>query len=140
EDQLFEQIFVTRTGDDLTTDLFVDYTTVDGTAIAGRDYVATVSDPNVPSTQLFFAANDTTPQSIVVPIIDNHTIDGDRTFSVQLIDTSTTLFFPPTTAADVVLDQVPAVVTIQNNDTGFQFAQADYSATGKATQVTITVE
>jgi hypothetical protein len=112
EDALFEQVFVTRTGDNPNTAFDVDYTTVDGTAKAGVDYVMT-------SGTLSFASGDTTPQAILIPIKDNHTIDGNRQFFVQLT-TATQRFGNPT---NVVLDNTLATVTIVDNDTGFELSQ-----------------
>jgi hypothetical protein len=67
---------VTRSGD-LSPAVQVDYTTQDGTAHAGVDYVAT-------SGTLSFAPNQTTA-TISVPIIGNTVFgDGNRTFTVAL--------------------------------------------------------
>ena len=66
---------VTRSGD-LPPAVQVNYTTVNGTAIAGTDYVAT-------SGTLSFAANQTTA-TIAVPIIGNTLLQSNRTFTVSL--------------------------------------------------------
>jgi Ca2+-binding RTX toxin-like protein len=58
------------------TAVTVDYATVNGTAVAGVDYVAT-------SGQLVFLPG-VTSQNIVVALIDNGFPDGDKVFSVQL--------------------------------------------------------
>ena len=58
------------------TTVTVDYATVNGTAVAGVDYVAT-------SGQLVFLPR-VTSQNIVVTLIDNGFPDGDKVFSVQL--------------------------------------------------------
>jgi len=129
EDALFAQVFVTRTGDNLNTPFNVDYTTVDGTAIAGTDYVTTMGT-------LTFASGDSTPQAIIIPIIDNHRIDGDRSFFVQL--TNVTSGFQ-TNPPNVVLDASPATVTIHDNDLGFQLSQATYGFQNNQT-ATFTVQ
>src|SRR5262249_52339669 len=66
---------VTRSGD-LPPAVQVDYTTQDGTAVAGIDYVAT-------SGTLFFAANQPTA-TIAVPVIGNTLLQSNRTFTVRL--------------------------------------------------------
>jgi len=51
----------------------VDYATQDFTAVAPRDYTAV-------SGTLTWADGDLTPQTVTIPIIDNTTDDGNRTF------------------------------------------------------------
>jgi hypothetical protein len=66
---------VTRSGD-LAPAVRADYTTQDGTAVAGTDYVAT-------SGTLFFASNQLTA-TIAVPIIGNTILQSNRSFTVSL--------------------------------------------------------
>ncbi|TQJ31108.1 carbohydrate binding domain-containing protein [Microbacterium sp. SLBN-146] len=63
-----------------TSDVTVDYATVDGTAAAGTDYPAT-------SGTLTFAAGSRDAQ-IVVPTTANDTAEGNRTFTVSLANPS----------------------------------------------------
>jgi hypothetical protein len=69
-------IFVVTRSGDLSPAVQVDYTTQDGTAHAGVDYVATYGT-------LSFASNQTTA-TISVPIIGNTVFQPDRTFTVAL--------------------------------------------------------
>src|SRR5262249_42138316 len=66
---------VTRSGDPGPA-LLVNYSTQDGTAIAGTDYVAT-------SGTVSFAANQPTA-TIAVPVIGNTLLQSNRTFTVSL--------------------------------------------------------
>ncbi len=75
----------------------VNYTTTDGSAIAGIDYVAT-------SGVLTFAPG-TTNQTIAVAVIGNTVIEPDKTFFVDL-----------STPVNGVLDRSEAVGTILNDD------------------------
>lgn len=52
------------------------YATINGTAIAGSDYVATAGNDTIPAGQ-----SNTT---ILVPTIDNSTVESDETFSFNL--------------------------------------------------------
>jgi hypothetical protein len=75
----------------------VDYTTANGTAIAGDDYTTT-------SGTLTFAANETT-KTITVPIIGDTDVESDETFLVNLTN--------PTNAN---LDDAQGLGTITNDD------------------------
>jgi hypothetical protein len=81
-----------------TDTVTVKYTTVDGTAKAGADYTAKTGT-------LTFAPGETSKQ-ILVPVIDNNTVDGARAVSVVLSDS--------TFAA--ITDNT-GTVTISDNDT-----------------------
>ncbi|MFO7538175.1 MAG: Calx-beta domain-containing protein, partial [Chloroflexota bacterium] len=54
----------------------VDYTTLDGTAVAGSDYITTTGTLTFPS--------GTISQTVSVPLIDNNLLDGSKTFTVTL--------------------------------------------------------
>ncbi len=66
---------ISRTGD-ITKAVTVDYSTIDGTAKKSIDYTET-------SGTLTFGVNETS-KTITIPIIDNTTYNGDRTFQVVL--------------------------------------------------------
>jgi Calx-beta domain len=68
-------ITVVRTGG-TTGDVSVDFSTTDGTAIAGQDYTAT-------SGTLTFTGGETT-RTIQIPITDDSTTEGPETFTVSL--------------------------------------------------------
>jgi hypothetical protein len=89
---------VTRTGASAgpTT---VRYSTADGTAAAGKDYVAA-------SGALQFAAGETT-KSISLKLLDDNVEQGDRMFLVKLTDASgaTVVAGPATTSVTIVDDE-----------------------------------
>jgi endoglucanase len=65
----------------LTTATTLTYSTLDGTAKAGRDYQAT-------SGTVTIAAGRTTA-TVTVPVIANRVVDGNRTLSLQVRSGST---------------------------------------------------
>ncbi len=67
---------VTRSSPDDTT-ITIPYSTVDGTAVAGADYVKTTSS-------VTFVAGGPDTQTIAVPIIGNSIYEPSKTFSVML--------------------------------------------------------
>jgi Calx-beta domain/Carboxypeptidase regulatory-like domain/Beta-propeller repeat len=73
-------VTVLRTGG-AAGSLTVDYTTANGTAIAGKDYTAS-------SGTLTFAAGETS-KTIQIPILDDATTEGDETFTISLSNTPT---------------------------------------------------
>jgi len=77
------------------SDLVVNYASTDGSARAGRDYTAT-------SGILTFAAGETS-RTIDVPILNNTTADGSRTFTLAL-------------TGDFLGTPTTATVTITNDD------------------------
>ncbi len=80
-----------------TSDVTVDFTTADGTAVAGTDYTAT-------SGTLTFAAGVRDAQ-IVVPTTANETVDGNRTFTVALSG-----------AAGATVGAAATTVTVRDDD------------------------
>ena len=68
-------VTVVRTGG-TTGSLSVDYSTTDGTAIAGQDYTST-------SGTLTFNGGETS-KTIQIPITDDATTETDETFTVSL--------------------------------------------------------
>src|SRR5262249_6541735 len=76
----------------------VGYTTAPGTAQAGNDYLAQ-------SGTLDFAEG-VTSQVIVIPILDDSTVEGDETFSVILTNVSGgATFSGPTNVTVTILDE-----------------------------------
>ncbi|WP_421939882.1 Calx-beta domain-containing protein [Pedobacter sp.] len=80
----------------------VDYTTVNGTALAGLDYTAT-------SGTLTFPANSPAGTTLIVniPIIDDQLVEKSESFSAGLSNVQ---------GADVAIGTSPAIVTIADND------------------------
>lgn len=68
-------ITVRRTGPTNTV-VQVDYTTADGTAVAGQDYL--------PATGTLTFVEGVTEQGFTVPVLDNQVVDGDRTVRLSL--------------------------------------------------------
>lgn len=120
-------ITVTRKGVTTgTTD--VDYSTGNGSGQAGSEYSAT-------SGKLTFAAGETS-KTFIVSVADNSSIDGNRTFSVNISN--------PTGGA--ALETSTAVVTINDNEAGpttgsgsLKFSAAVYQLTEGQFQARITV-
>ncbi|RLT16026.1 MAG: DUF11 domain-containing protein [Planctomycetota bacterium] len=79
----------------------VNYATIDGSATAGVDYTATAGT-------LSWAAGDTSPKTITVPILENSQISLDRLFTVALSN--------PSTNATIATGGSTATVTIKNDD------------------------
>jgi murein DD-endopeptidase MepM/ murein hydrolase activator NlpD len=99
-------ITVTRTGGTGTGT--VQYSTSDGTATAGTDYVAT-------SGTLLFVG-DQTSKSFDVTILDDTTVEGNESFSLSLMNNSSSLTLgSPSTAT----------LTISDNDTSSSTAAYD---------------
>ncbi|HEY5914947.1 MAG TPA: Calx-beta domain-containing protein [Verrucomicrobiae bacterium] len=87
----------------------VTYATADGTAVAPIDYVA------VSGTLVF--TNGQLSNSFSVPIIDNNLVDGDRYFTLSLLN--------PTAPAQLLAPS-SATVNIIDNETGFRFSNGSY--------------
>ena len=90
--------------------LQVDYSTSDGTAIAGQNYLAT-------SGTLVFA-NGIGTNTFTVPIINNSSVTGNKTFTVTLSH--------PTAPGRLVAPYVETV-TIVDVNSGVHFSSSDYT-------------
>ena len=120
-------ITVTRTGgsDGVVS---IAYSTANGSATAGLDYTAV-------SGTLTWAAGDTSPKTITIPILDDALVEGNE--SVQLALSN------PTGGATLGA-QTSAALTIVDNDVPagpntFQFGSSAYSVLENAGKITITV-
>ena len=102
--------------------LSVHYTTADGTALAGPDYLAT-------SGMLVFT-NGIGTNYIRVPIINNSQVMGNRTFTVSLLQCD------GARTDDVAEHQV---VTIVDNNSGLSFSSPVYTVLKTGVAATITV-
>jgi hypothetical protein len=93
---------------------YVNYTTSDGTAISGRDYV-------FQSTSVFF--NNETSKTITIPIIGDTVPEPDETFTLflSLSNFSSTFFTVRSTIT----------ITIENDDTGIGPSRLSIPAGGK---------
>jgi len=117
---------VTRTGGSFGT-VTVDYSTADGSASAGNDYMPT-------SGTLTFVDGDVS-KPVSVPVIDDAIYEGDETFSLNLANaTGGASLGAPSTASVTVTenDPVPAAGSLQ-------FGGASYSVAENASAVLITV-
>jgi hypothetical protein len=86
------------------TEVTVNYTTVNGTAIAGSDFTST-------SGQLTFTAGSTTPQTILVPITPDNVLEPDETFTLQLSNAIGASISSPFTTT-ILNDDVLPTITI----------------------------
>ena len=75
----------------------VDYTTSDGTAIAGTHYTAT-------SGTLTWADGDSTDKTITVPVLDNAVYGGNKTFTVTLSNVTAAILGSPNAATITILE------------------------------------
>ena len=96
--------------DSNTVPLSVQYTTVDGSAIAGVDYIKTSG------TLVFTNGNGT--NTFNVPIINNDSVVGARSFNVRL--------FNPTAPGHLVAPS-NETVSIVDGTAGFKFSKSAYS-------------
>jgi hypothetical protein len=102
--------------------LSVNYSTADGTAMAGRDY------SSVSGTLVF--TNGIGTNTFNVPIINNSLVNGNRTFNVTLSNpTAPGQLVPPSTQ----------IVTIVDNNSGLSFSSPTYSILKTGIAATITV-
>lgn len=101
---------VTRTGD-LSQPIDVDFTTVDGTAVAGMDYVAQ-------SGTLSFAADEAT-QDVIVQVNDDGIAEGFETFSLQLTAADSPFLITGAIATVTINDADVLVATFQNSVNGY---------------------
>ncbi|HIP72436.1 MAG TPA: hypothetical protein EYH05_13700, partial [Anaerolineae bacterium] len=83
----------------ITMTATISYTTLNGTAIAGRDYTAVSG--------IITFTNSLTTTTFTVPIINNNNSDGDRTVILSLFD-SASASVNPATAILTILDDDPA--------------------------------
>ena len=115
---------VTRTGGNVGP-LSVSVVTVNGTAAAGVDYVYT-------SNRLSWTHGDTTPRTVLVPILGDEIFTPDRQFTARLINPST---------GSALGSRTEATVTIVNDDFPgtLSFSQAAYVGDENGTNVTISV-
>jgi uncharacterized delta-60 repeat protein len=108
--------------DSNTIPLSVNYSTADGTAVAGTDYSA------VSGTLVF--TNGIGTNTFNVPIINNSQVNGNRMFTVQLSS--------PTPPGQLVSPSVQTVTIIDNNS-GLRFSSPTYTILKSGGAATITV-
>ncbi|PYS63737.1 MAG: hypothetical protein DMF74_09040 [Acidobacteria bacterium] len=101
--------------------LTVDYTTADGTATAGSDYVATSGTLTFPP--------GTTTTSINVTINGDSVLEPDETFFIRLSNA--------TNASFISVSQ--ATITIANDDSSVQLSSASYSGSEASISINVTV-
>lgn len=101
---------VTRTGD-TSLPIDVDFTTVDGTAMAGMDYVAQ-------SGTLNFAA-DVESLDVVVQINDDGIAEGFESFSLQLTSADSPYLITGAFDTVTINDANVSVATFQNGENGY---------------------
>lgn len=102
--------------------LQVNFSTVNGTAIAGQDYM--------PTNGTLVFTNGIGTNTFTVPIINNTLVDGNHSFSVQLSQ--------PTSPGQLVSPSTE-VVTIVDDNTGVGFSSPTYTVLRSGLTATITV-
>lgn len=116
-------VTVTRTGG--TDPAEVDYTTAPGTATAASDYTTTAGT-------LIFAAGQTS-QSIIIPILDDATLEGPETFTVTLSAPESATLGAPSTTTVTIND----LEDVQNGTV--QFSSPTYTVDEDGGFLTVTV-
>lgn len=79
----------------------VNYSTANGTAVAGSDYVAVTG-------VITFGVNDTTPKQISIVIVDDTAVEGTQSFLLQLTNPTNATLGSPSVAS----------ININDNDSG----------------------
>jgi len=85
----------------------VDYTTVDGTAIAGEDYIQQTGTAT-------FAPGETGVQ-IAIPILSDTEFEGDETFTVQLANPNGLTVEDDSSVVTIIGDDAPPVVSVADS-------------------------
>ena len=117
---------VTRSGDSSGA-ASVDWSTADGTAIAGTDFGAAGNASQLAGT-VAWAAGETGARSIVIPIIDDGATEGAKVFSVSLSEPD-----------GATLGTSSANVTINDDETGLAFEQPSYEVSETTTTISLRV-
>jgi hypothetical protein len=109
---------VARTGS-ATAAVTAAFTTANGTAIAGTDYTTTTGT-------LQWAANDTTPQTIVVPISNAAPFVGSKTLNVVLSNPTggASIATPSSAAVTISGDGSATAASLQLSASSYTVAQA----------------
>ncbi len=96
------------TGDTNIGNVYVDFSTSDGTGVAGTDYIGVTNTLTFPVGIVF--------QTVTIPILSNSIVQSDRTVNLTLSN--------PTDAALGI--QPSSILTIVNNNSDVNFSAADY--------------
>jgi hypothetical protein len=96
--------FIVRRFGDVGAALSVDYTSEDGNAVAGEDYTATTGT-------LAWAAGESDPRAIDVPVLPDDVVEPAERFGVRLANAPSTTVLAPARAGVVVLDSRDDVFT-----------------------------
>ncbi len=92
----------------------VGWTTANGSAVAGQDF-GTAGNPAQRSGTLSWAAGDSAPKSLSIPIVNDAVAEGNETFTVEFFGPSPGLVLgtPSTTWVNIVDDETPPESTLQ---------------------------
>ncbi|HEV7764203.1 MAG TPA: Calx-beta domain-containing protein [Thermoanaerobaculia bacterium] len=116
-------VTVTRTGG--TDPAEIDYTTAPGTATAGSDYTTTAGTITFATGQI--------SQSIIIPILDDATLEGPETFTVTLSTPESATLGVPSTTTVTIND----LEDVQNGTV--QFSSPTYTVDEDGGVLTVTV-
>ena len=102
----------------------VNYSTANGTAIAGTDYTRTTGT-------LHWTENDTTPATISIPISNAQPYSGSKSFQVALTNpsTGTQIIAPGTTTVTISGSRSESAGALRFSSSSYQVAQASGSLT-----------
>lgn len=101
EDAGTATLTLTRSGA-MTAAISVDYTTAAGTAATGSDFASTSGTVSWP-------ANDATPRTISIPIVNDAVLEGDESFSVTLTNPLGGVSLGSTKTVTVAIKETPYI-------------------------------
>jgi hypothetical protein len=119
--------FTVTLSEALTAPVTLDYTTVDGSALAGDDYVTEAGS-------LTFAAGETS-KDITVTLIDDATLENNESFSVALANA---LYDPGGADEPVAITDATGFVTVADDDLGVFISDGVPGSVEEGTAGTIT--
>jgi hypothetical protein len=126
-------VTVQVTGHSPSSAFSVSYNTIDGTAIAGTDYVAE-------SGSLTFPIGATSEQ-ILIPILNSQTLGGNKSFDIELTDPYTDQGTGSgSTPPYVLVSPDTAEVTIQNVNSAFEISPGTVSVNSSQGSATVVVQ
>ena len=109
----------------------VTWAAANGTAIAGTDF-GVAGNTTQPSGTLNWAADDGAAKTLSIPIINDSTAEGAKTFTVALSS--------PAGTGVAIGTNSQVNVTLLDNDAGVMFGAATYSVAENGKSITVTVQ
>jgi len=124
-----ELVFTVTLSEPAQTDTSLSFTTADGTATSGSDYVATSGTLAIPGGQTF--------AQVTVPILGDTSREGDESFLLTLSNPSPNVKLGLASATAIVIDDDDAATLRALNDTGVDYCVDTVSGRQCSGQVTV---